>query len=141
LAIETDIASFDGLKHCRIMDGSLTITDIKDQRIRNLSFPLLVEVTSYMKIHRTDYLLSIGDLFPNLVVIRGKNLTEKTALEVSDNTDLIEIGLSSLRFIGNGNVVIRNNKNLCFSNTIDWSVIAPKSTENYIEASLNLILE
>lgn len=95
----------------------------------------MIEVTGRLKIHRTDYLLSIGDLFPNLAVVRGKNLTEKYALEVTDNADLQEIGLQSLRYIGNGNVRIKNNKALCYAETVNWSVIAPNAAENDVKAS------
>lgn len=138
--IEENLTDFDKLRNCRILDGSLTIANIKDRKIKSLSFPLLVEVTGFLKIQRTHFLLSVGDSFPNLSVIRGEELKENFALEVSDNADLMEIGLKSLRFIGNGNVNIRNNRVLCFAESINWSTITPQSTENLIEAGLNFSL-
>ena len=120
------------LNNCKIVDGSLTIANIKDQTIRNLSFPSLIEVTGYLEILNNDYLLSAG-IFPNLSIIRGKILKESTALEISGNENIVEIGLKSLKVVYSGNVRIRNNKNLCFADTVDWSVIAVNSTGNEIE--------
>jgi hypothetical protein len=124
------------LKHCQVIDGSLEIASIEDLRIKKLSFPMLTEITGSLKVHNTDFLLSIGTLFPNLTVIRGKSLNKGAALEISDNKMLSEIGLKSLRFIGNGNVRVIDNPNLCFAETIDWSVIAVNATEHEIKASV-----
>lgn len=133
MVIEKEVADLNKLNNCRIIDGSLTISDMSDPKIKNFSFPELTEVTGYLKIQRTRYLLSIGDLFTQLAIVRGISLNGINALEISDNEDLAEIGLKSLRFVGNGNVRIRKNKNLCFADTIDWSVIAPFASENDIE--------
>lgn len=133
MTIEKDVADLNKMSHCRIIDGSLTISDINDSAIKNFSFPALTEVTGYLKIQRTRYLLSIGDLFTQLAIIRGKSLNGNNALVIFDNEDLAEIGLQSLRFIGNGNVHITKNKNLCFGDTVNWTVIAPLSTENNVQ--------
>jgi insulin receptor len=126
------------LAYCRIIDGSLVIADIEDYKINKLSFPLLTEITGTLKVHNVDFLLSIGSLFPNLAVIRGNSPNKGAALEISDNKMLSEIGLKSLRFIGKGNVRVVDNPNLCFAETIDWSVIAVNATENEVKASIAL---
>jgi insulin receptor len=126
------------LGHCRIIDGSLGISSIEDERIRNLSFSLLTEIAGTLKVHNVNFLLSIGSLFPNLAVIRGNSPNKGAALEISDNKMLSEIGLKSLRFIGKGNVRVVDNPNLCFAETIDWSVIAVNATENEVKASISI---
>lgn len=140
IIIQNDLSDLNKLENCQIIDGSLSIVNISDESIKNFTFPLLTEVTGYLKIQKTDYLLSVGALFPNLALIRGKNLNGTIAMEISDNENLSEIGLIKLQFIGNGNVRIKNNKNLCFAESIDWSVITVKSKENEVEASLLNIL-
>jgi Receptor L domain len=112
------------------------LNDIGNFSIRNFSFPDLIDIRDFLKIHHISNALSIGDLFPNLAVIRGKKLNGKYALQIASCSRLEKVGLSGLRFIGGGNIQIKdNNKHLCFSDTIDWTAIAPNSSSNNIEAS------
>lgn len=101
--------------------------DLRGFAVNNYSFPELVEIRDYLKVHQIDNIRALSVLFPNLAVIRGKRLYEKFALRITENKDLEEVGLTSLRYIENGNVHIEKNAKLCFSNTINWSAIAPSS--------------
>lgn len=101
--------------------------DLRGFAVNNYSFPELVEIRDYLKVHQIDNIRAVSVLFPNLAVIRGKRLYEKFALRITENKDLEEVGLTSLRYIENGNVHIEKNAKLCFSNTINWSAIAPSS--------------
>lgn len=124
---------------CKYIDGSLTLSWLKDVdefSIRNFSFPDLIEIRGFLKMHHIDNLLSVGDLFPNLAVIHGQELSNKYALQIASCPRLEIVGLSSLRLIGNGSIqVTDNNRNMCFADTIDWAAIAPNATSNNIQAS------
>src|SRR5699024_8375577 len=69
-------------------------------------------------------LQSIGKLFPNLSVIRGRQLLHNYAFVVYEMFNLKEIGLNNLVSVVRGDVRIEKNPNLCFVDTIDWSRIA-----------------
>ncbi|XP_063217716.1 insulin receptor-like [Bacillus rossius redtenbacheri] len=86
-----------------------------------LSFPELVEVTDYLLVYRARGLRSLGALFPNLAVVRGRALFYDFALVVFGNPDLVQVGLNSLTTIVRGAVNIYKNKNLCYVDTVDWS--------------------
>lgn len=83
-------------------------------------------------------LTSVGQLFPNLIVIRGKVVKFNYALVLYEVNQLQDIGLKSLISIQRGFVRIQNNPDLCFVNTVNWTAITQKgsSTEsNLIQTS------
>ena len=59
----------EGFLHIALMDNSVFVTDLN-----NRSFPALREITGYLFFYRVFGLRSIGQLFPNLAVIRGQQL-------------------------------------------------------------------
>lgn len=65
----------------------------------NLHFPELTQITGYLLIYRVAGIRSLGALFPNLAVIRGKELFENYALVIFQNIELLEVGLRSLTHI------------------------------------------
>lgn len=48
----------------------------------NYTFPLLTEITGYLLLFRVNGLQTLGQLFPNLTVIRGSELANNYALVV-----------------------------------------------------------
>lgn len=153
------------LENCRVIEGSLSILLMEhthDGELDDLEFPLLTEITGYLLLYRVFYLHSLGNLFPNLRIIRGNALIRDYAfvvfamphLKVSFTLsysaysivalfDLIqtilylcsvqEIGLKSLIKIERGSVWVENNPELCFVDTIDWTLITSGSNENIIK--------
>lgn len=75
---------------------------------------------------------SLGDLFPNLTVIRGWKLFYNYALVIFEMTHLKDIGLHSLRNITRGAIRIEKNADLCYLSTVDWSLILDAVSNNYI---------
>lgn len=69
-------------------------------------------------------LRSIGQLFPNLTIIRGHSLFINYALVAFEVMQLQEIGLHSLTNILRGSVRFEKNPSLCYADTIDWNIIA-----------------
>lgn len=145
------------MKNCRVIEGFLMITLMDkstEDDFQGLTFPKLTEITDFLIVYRVGGLKSIGQLFPNLAVIRGNNLFRDYALvvymvpnlEVSDIIIsyfilLIEfgifsllqnLGLHSLISISRGGVRIEKNNLLCFTDTIDWKRIARNASDDEI---------
>lgn len=116
---------FETLRGCRVIEGFLTISliDSPADKYANLTYPELEEISDYILLYRVYGLGTLGNLFPNLRVIRGNTLIEDFAMVVFE-TGLNELGLKSLTHIARGAVRIELSPMLCFVETIDWTEIA-----------------
>ncbi|CAG9135656.1 unnamed protein product [Plutella xylostella] len=133
--VRGDVESLLKLRGCSVIEGQLSIVLLEranETSFANLSFPELREVTGFIKIYRLKGLRSLGDLFPNLSVIRGISLFRDYALVIYDNENLNVLGLHSLSRIERGSVRIERNDKLCYTNTIDWSRIVANGVDNNI---------
>ncbi|CAH2236371.1 jg10751 [Pararge aegeria aegeria] len=125
------------LAACRVIEGHLSIVLMEratSASFQNVSFPKLREVTGYILIYRLKGVRNLGDLFPNLSVIRGMQLFKDFALVIFDN-GLESLGLRSLTRIERGAVRIQNNDRLCYANTIDWTQINEEAGNNIIRSN------
>ncbi|XP_078138968.1 insulin-like growth factor 1a receptor [Centroberyx gerrardi] len=128
--IRNDISEFKRLENCTVVEGYLQILLISDKTnnlnqelFRSLSFPKLTVVTDYLLLFRVSGLDSLSTLFPNLSVIRGRNLFYNYALVIFEMTSLKDIGLYNLRNITRGTIRIEKNPELCYLDSVDWSLI------------------
>uniref|UniRef100_A0A182MVW1 Tyrosine-protein kinase receptor n=1 Tax=Anopheles culicifacies TaxID=139723 RepID=A0A182MVW1_9DIPT len=125
------------LKDCRVVEGFVQIMLIDkyvNDSFDNYTFPTLTEITGYLLLFRVNGLTTLGQLFPNLTVIRGSELANNYALVVYELMHITELGLTSLIDIQRGGVRIEKNPRLCHADTIDWKAIAPDG-ENWIKAN------
>ena len=88
-----------------------------------LRFPKLTEITGYLLVSLVYGERSLKEIFPNLAVIRGKELFLDYSLVIYENDGLQEINLPSLTTILDGGVRIEKNINLCYVKTIRWESI------------------
>lgn len=136
--IRNDIREFKKLENCTVVEGYLQILLIGDknhnsnQEYRMLSFPKLTMVTDYLLLFRVAGLESLSTLFPNLSVIRGRNLFYNYALVIFEMTSLKDIGLYNLRNITRGAIRIEKNRDLCYVDSVDWSLIMDAEFNNFI---------
>ncbi|XP_059362480.1 insulin-like growth factor 1 receptor isoform X2 [Carassius carassius] len=137
--IRNDISEFKKLENCTVVEGYLQILLIGDknnnlnqEHFRTLSFPKLNMVTDYLLLFRVSGLDSLSMLFPNLSVIRGRNLFYNYALVIFEMTSLKDIGLYNLRNITRGAIRIEKNPELCYLDSVDWSLIMDAEFNNYI---------
>jgi hypothetical protein len=110
------------------VEGSVNILlmdELKQEDFAEYYFPELVEITGFLMIYRISGIKSLNELFPNLAVIRGRELFKDYSLIIYEVLALEEIGLTKLQTIVRGGVRIEKNDFLCFSDRIDWSRIAP----------------
>ena len=111
--------NFDQLINCRVVLNGLRISDIKED-LNDLKFPKLTEITGYLMINNVRGLKSLKNLFPNLAVIRGNILIHGSALLLTNNSNLENICLESLSYVGRGHLTFENNPKLCYINTVAW---------------------
>ncbi|KAM7396668.1 hypothetical protein PAMP_019692 [Pampus punctatissimus] len=137
--IRNEISEFKRLENCTVVEGYLQILLINDKTnnihqevFRHLSFPKLTVVTDYLLLFRVSGLDSLSVLFPNLSVIRGRNLFYNYALVIYEMTSLKDIGLYNLRNITRGAIRIEKNPELCYLDSVDWSLIMDSEFNNNI---------
>ncbi|KAM9410730.1 insulin-like growth factor 1 receptor [Pholidichthys leucotaenia] len=138
--IGNDITEFRLLEDCTVVEGSLEILLIGDKNnngnnqevFHSLSFPKLTMITDYLLLFRVSGLESLSTLFPNLTVIRGRKLFYNYALVIFEMTSLEDLGLYNLRNITRGAIRIEKNPELCYLDSIDWSLIMDAEFNNYI---------
>eukprot|EP00794_Sanderia_malayensis_P009771 gene9771-10770_t len=102
--------------------GNSTITKKMD------SFPALREITGYLIVVFLKEYSKMPYLFPNLAVIRGRELFLHYAL-VYYRTELEKVNLPSLTVIESGGVRIDHNDNMCYVETVRWSSIVLENTQ------------
>lgn len=131
--IRNDFQQLKRLENCTVIEGYLHILLIsKGDDYRSYRFPKLTVITEYLLLFRVAGLESIGDLFPNLTVIRGWKLFYNYALVVFEMTHLKDLGLRNLRNITRGAVRIEKNADLCYLSTVDWSLVLDAVSNNYV---------
>lgn len=131
--IRNDYQQLKRLENCTVIEGYLHILLIsKAEDYRSYRFPKLTVITEYLLLFRVAGLESLGDLFPNLTVIRGWKLFYNYALVIFEMTNLKDIGLYNLRNITRGAIRIEKNADLCYLSTVDWSLILDAVSNNYI---------
>lgn len=121
-----DKKNFDQLKNCQVVLNGLKISNISEN-LNDLNFPDLWEITGYLIISNVQNLNSLQNLFPNLAVIRGEILIHGSAVMITNNSNLENIGLKRLSYIERGDVTIFNNPKLCYVDTVDWNKIFQKN--------------
>nr|CAD7600190.1 unnamed protein product [Timema genevievae] len=133
--IRNFVVSFEKLRGCRVVEGFIQVllVSIQEEDFDNLICPghntfihskgcmFVPQVTDYVLLYRVVGLKSMGQLFPNLKVIRGKQLFHNYALVVYEMPHLQEAGLHSLKVISRGGVRIEKNPALCYVRTVDWN--------------------
>ncbi|XP_045427956.1 insulin-like growth factor 1 receptor isoform X2 [Pipistrellus kuhlii] len=136
--IRNDFRQLKRLENCTVIEGYLHILLIsKGDDYRSYRFPKLTVITEYLLLFRVAGLESIGDLFPNLTVIRGWKLFYNYALVVFEMASLKDLGLRNLRNITRGAVRIEKNADLCYVSTVDWSLVLDSVSNNYVAGNKN----
>ncbi|KAG7521570.1 insulin-like growth factor 1 receptor [Solea senegalensis] len=140
--IRNEISEFKRLENCTVVEGYLHILLINDKTnnmqqdlFRSLSFPKLTVITDHLLLFRVSGLDSLSTLFPNLSVIRGRNLFYNYALVIYEMTSLKDIGLYNLRNITRGAIRIEKNPELCYLDSVDWSLIMDAEFNNIINGN------
>ncbi|XP_078000404.1 epidermal growth factor receptor-like [Glandiceps talaboti] len=120
--------------NCTVINGSMLITDATfdgDPFLGNIGleaddlevFSTVRHITGHLTILQTPPSFRDLSAFRNLEVISGQDLHEGDALKILFSM-VQSLGLTSLKRIGNGNVNVKRNRNLCYiSNDIFDGII------------------
>lgn len=121
------------LENCTTYEGSIQIQIVrrsKDTVMKQLRFPKLTEITGHLLVSLVYGERSLKEIFPNLAVIRGRELFLGYSLVIYENDGLEEVNLPSLTTILDGGVRIEKNINLCYVKTIRWKSIMRTTTDD-----------
>ncbi|KAJ3631669.1 hypothetical protein MTP99_012785 [Tenebrio molitor] len=125
--------SLEKLRDCTVIMGHLRVVLIDNVTnssvYENYSFPKLTEIADYLMVFRVAWLPSLGDLFPNLRIIRGNQLFLNFALVVYRMPHLQEIGLTNLQHIARGCVKVDRCPKLCYVKTVNWTALGAVSLD------------
>jgi len=121
------------LENCTTYEGSIQIQIVRqasEHVMNQLRFPKLTEITGHLLVSLVYGQRSLKDIFPNLAVIRGREVFLDYSLVIYENDGLREINLPSLTTILDGGVRIEKNINLCYVKTIRWESIMRSNAED-----------
>lgn len=133
-AMAVNASNIDGFENCTTVLGSIFImkNTILGDRFTNTSamdpaklniLRNIRQITGFLAIQWWPENYSDLNIFENLEVIRGTpKLLWKHALVVI-NASISSLGLKSLQEVSDGDVTIKENKDLCYSDTINWTRI------------------
>ncbi|KAF3834782.1 hypothetical protein F7725_027340 [Dissostichus mawsoni] len=133
--IRNNVTNLQSLENCTIIEGHLKILlmfNSKTEDFRGLSYPKLRVVTDYVLMFRVYGLETLGELFPNLTVVRGNSLFFNYALVVYEMLQLKEPHEHHA-----GRRADREEPDLCYLATLDWAKISDSVEDNYIVANKN----
>lgn len=114
------------LENCTTLEGSIQVQMVRkasDAVMKQLQFPKLTEITGHLLVSLMYGRRSLREIFPNLAVIRGRQVFLDYSLIIYQNDGLEEVNLPSLTTILRGGVRIEKNINLCYVETIRWKSI------------------
>ncbi|EAT42849.1 AAEL005660-PA [Aedes aegypti] len=128
--IRNNLARLHFIENCTVITGFLQLVLIErvpHEEFVKYNISKLREVTGFVLFFHVYNLRSLRDLFPSLMVIRGRTLIGNYALIFYDLPDLEEIGLKNLIAIQDGFVFVQHCPKLCYTDTIAWSNITLRS--------------
>ncbi|XP_072383123.1 insulin receptor-like [Diabrotica undecimpunctata] len=119
----TEIA---GYLHIVLFENREDYAEFSEKDYENAVFPKLRVISDYLLMYNVTKLNSIGQLFPNLTLIRGRRLFKHYSLVLYGNTHMKEIGLVNLLSIARGQVRIGRCPSLCYIDTVQWDRLGVK---------------
>ncbi|XP_065078934.1 insulin receptor [Ochlerotatus camptorhynchus] len=131
--IRNNLARLRRIENCTVITGYLQlvlIERVSHQEFQKYNLTQLREVTGYVMFFHVYNLVSLRELFPNLMVIRGRTVFFNYALIFYDMPHLTEIGLKNLLAIEDGFVNAQHCPRLCYTDTIDWPSITRRSNRS-----------
>lgn len=131
--------NIDQLINCTVIEGSITISDSSFsgfsepcttnttcQRYMPMhpsrleAFKNLREITGYLSIRASHQDFKNLSFLRNLKFIGGRQASDMFYSLSITKTSLVSLNLHSLRKVRSGKILIEDNPDLCFADTIDW---------------------
>ncbi|XP_041103965.1 epidermal growth factor receptor-like [Polyodon spathula] len=140
----TNIESF---RDCTTINGDISILPVTFNGDKFTNTPALdpaklnvfktvKEITGFLLVQ--SWPLNLSDLSPfeNVEIIRGRTKHGTVSLAVV-NIEISFLGLRSLKEISDGDVVIKSNPNLCYTDKFQWNKLFMSDKQSYNRVSLN----
>ncbi|KAJ8337323.1 hypothetical protein SKAU_G00385430 [Synaphobranchus kaupii] len=128
--LSINASNIDSFKNCTKINGDvsiLTTTFMGDKHTKTAPmdpsklevFRTVKEISGFLLIQAWTSNLSSLSPFENLEIIRGRTKQGSVSFAVT-TIPISHLGLRSLKEISDGDVIIRGNPNLCYSNLEHW---------------------
>ncbi|XP_075036420.1 receptor tyrosine-protein kinase erbB-4 isoform X1 [Mixophyes fleayi] len=135
-----DSSNIDKFVNCTKINGNLLflVTGIEGDEYHSIAaldpeklniFRTVREITGYLNIQSWPKNMTDLSVFSNLVSIGGRDLYSGISLLILKRQSLTSLHLQSLKEISAGNVYITDNHNLCYYNTINWTLLFRTSNQ------------
>ncbi|KAG9355864.1 hypothetical protein JZ751_000706 [Albula glossodonta] len=92
-------------------------------------FRTVKEISGFLLIQAWPKNLTSLSPFQNLEIIRGRTKQLGTVSFAATNIPISHLGLRSLKEISDGDVIIKGNRNLCYSNAQHWNKLFRSSKQ------------
>ncbi|VDL61480.1 unnamed protein product [Hymenolepis diminuta] len=135
--------SLNAISNCTILNGNLIVTGLSNTICGpdGLSLPRLFEILGSLTIEHSSCSGDLSHFLPNLIAIHGifpfsdsLSLGSKVSVPPFDllihHTALSGIGLRCLRVIGRHGVLLIDNPQMCYTDTIGWHLLSPSLTDS-----------
>lgn len=135
--------SLNVISNCTILNGNLIVTGLSNTICgpNGLSLPRLFEILGSLTIEHSSCSGDLSHFLPNLIAIHGifsfpdsLSLGSKVSVPPFDllihHTALSGIGLRCLRVIGRHGVLLIDNPQMCYTDTVGWHLLSPSLTDS-----------
>ncbi|XP_036374455.1 epidermal growth factor receptor [Megalops cyprinoides] len=139
--LSINASNIDSFRNCTKINGDVSIirTTFKGDRFTNTSkldpskleiFKTVKEISGYLLIQAWPENLTSLSPFENLEIIRGRTKQLGTVSFAATNIPITHLGLRSLKEVSDGDVIIRGNRNLCYTNQEHWKKLFRSEKQN-----------
>ncbi|KAM9333231.1 melanoma receptor tyrosine-protein kinase-like isoform 2-T2 [Pholidichthys leucotaenia] len=143
--LAVNASNIESFRNCTKINGAVVLLEssFKGDRHENIPemdpekleyFRTVKEITGYLLIQYFPENLTSLSPFANVKIIRGRTMRGRYSLVVVNIRHLLWLGLSSLKEVSAGNVIVKNNPNLCYTQTNQWSRLF-RSTKQTVNVS------
>ncbi|XP_041101235.1 epidermal growth factor receptor-like isoform X2 [Polyodon spathula] len=147
-ALSINATNIDSFKDCTTINGDVSILPVTfaGDKFTNTAaldpaklnvFKTVKEITGFLLVQHWPANLTDLSPFENIEIIRGRTKQHGTVSLAVVNIQISFLGLRSLKEISDGDVVIRNNPNLCYTDTFQWNKLFKSDKQTHIRVSLN----
>uniref|UniRef100_A0A665VA60 Receptor protein-tyrosine kinase n=1 Tax=Echeneis naucrates TaxID=173247 RepID=A0A665VA60_ECHNA len=134
-------SNIESFRNCTIINGDISLVLIGCSRDAHYKIPpmdpakleyfrTVKEITGFLLIQSWPESLTSLSVFENLEIIRGRTTSFPYSLVVVKAKHLRWLGLRSLKEVSAGRVMLRNNPQLCYTQTDQWSGLFRSSDQS-----------
>ncbi|XP_030072896.1 epidermal growth factor receptor [Microcaecilia unicolor] len=125
-------SNIDTFRSCTKINGDVIIlaVTIKGDPYTNTApldpsklniFKTVKEITGYLMIQAWPANMSDLSPFENVEIIRGRTKAFGQYSVVAANIDITALGMRSLKEVNDGDILLKNNPNLCYIESLNWT--------------------